>query len=72
MADTSKTGTDWQDEELDAIVAAYFDMLALDAAGQPFVKAHRARLSSLSSANYVDKLADAEQPISLPGSECVV
>ena len=43
MADTSKTGTDWQDEELDAIVADYFAMLALDAAGQPFVKAHRAR-----------------------------
>jgi len=43
VADTSKTGTDWQDEELDAIVADYFAMLALDAAGQPFVKAHRAR-----------------------------
>ena len=43
MADIPKTGTDWQDEELDAIVADYFAMLALDAAGQPFVKAHRAR-----------------------------
>ncbi|MGV9009027.1 DUF3883 domain-containing protein [Brevundimonas sp.] len=27
MADAPKTGTDWQDEELDAIVAAYFSML---------------------------------------------
>lgn len=43
MADASKTGTDWKDDELDAIVADYFSMLALDAAGEPFVKAHRAR-----------------------------
>ena len=43
MTDASKTGTDWRDEELDAIVADYFAMLALDAAGRPFVKAHRAR-----------------------------
>ena len=43
MADTSKIGTDWSDDELDRIVADYFAMLALDAAGQPFVKAHRAR-----------------------------
>ncbi|PZO04867.1 MAG: hypothetical protein DCF29_09665 [Alphaproteobacteria bacterium] len=43
MTDASRTGTDWQDEELDAIVADYFAMLALDAAAQPFVKAHRAR-----------------------------
>ncbi|WP_374597315.1 DUF3883 domain-containing protein [Brevundimonas sp.] len=27
MANAQKTGTDWQDEELDAIVAAYFSML---------------------------------------------
>ncbi|MEE2850799.1 MAG: DUF3883 domain-containing protein [Pseudomonadota bacterium] len=43
MADASKTGTDWKDDELDAIVADYFAMLALDAAGEHFVKAHRAR-----------------------------
>ncbi len=43
MASPAKTGTDWRADELDAIVADYFAMLALDAAGQPFVKAHRAR-----------------------------
>lgn len=43
MADESKFGTDWQDDELDAIVADYFAMLAMDAADQPFVKVHRAR-----------------------------
>lgn len=43
MADASNAGTDWKDDELDAIVADYFAMLALDAAGEPFVKAHRAR-----------------------------
>ena len=36
-------GSNWTDDELDLIVADYFAMLALDAAGQPFVKAHRAR-----------------------------
>lgn len=43
MSNASKTGTDWQDEELNAIVTDYFAILALDAAGEPFVKAHRAR-----------------------------
>ena len=43
MIDPSKTGRDWTDDELDLIVADYFAMLALDATGQPFVKAHRAR-----------------------------
>jgi hypothetical protein len=43
VADPSKVGTDWTAHELDLIVADYFTMLALDAAGQPFVKAHRAR-----------------------------
>lgn len=43
VADPSKVGTDWTADELDLIVADYFAMLALDAAGQPFVKAHRAR-----------------------------
>lgn len=43
MINSSKFGTDWQDEELDAIVSDYFAMLAMDAADQPFVKAHRAR-----------------------------
>jgi hypothetical protein len=43
VIDQSKVGTDWQADELDAIVADYFAMLALDAAREPFVKAHRAR-----------------------------
>lgn len=38
MADESKLGKDWQDDELDAIVADYFDMLAADLAGQRYVK----------------------------------
>lgn len=43
LIDASKIGTDWQDDELDAIVADYFAMLAMDAAGRSFVKVHRAR-----------------------------
>jgi hypothetical protein len=45
MADESKIGTDWQDDELDAIIADYFVMLAADLSGQPYVKArHSAAL----------------------------
>src|SRR5208283_3370312 len=40
-----KIGTNWQDDELDAIVADYFAMLAADLSGQPYVKAqHSAAL----------------------------
>jgi hypothetical protein len=35
------TGVDWTDREIDLIVADYFDMLALELAGRPFVKAQR-------------------------------
>src|ERR1700740_2463879 len=38
MADEAKYGTHWQDDELDAIVADYFDMLAAELSGQPYVK----------------------------------
>jgi len=38
MADESKIGTDWQDDELDAIVADYFAMLEADLSGRPYVK----------------------------------
>ncbi len=38
MADETKSGTHWQDDELDVIVAAYFAMLAADISGQPYVK----------------------------------
>ena len=34
MADESKIGTDWQNDELDAIIADYFVMLAADLSGQ--------------------------------------
>src|SRR6204780_2267812 len=38
MADEAKIGTHWQDDELDAIVADYFAMLAADLSGRPYVK----------------------------------
>jgi uncharacterized protein DUF3883 len=45
MADEAKRGTNWQDDELDAIVADYFAMLAADFSGQPYVKSrHSAAL----------------------------
>ncbi len=39
MADDKVVGTRWQDDELDAIVADYFEMLAAELRGQPYVKA---------------------------------
>ncbi len=43
MADQDKLGTDWGDDELDAIVADYFAMLRAEKTGEPFVKAHHRR-----------------------------
>ena len=43
MTYPSKVGTDWNADEIDAIVAEYFAMLSAQSAGQTFVKAHRAR-----------------------------
>ena len=40
MADQSRMGSDWNAEELDAIVADYFAMLADELAGRPYVKSH--------------------------------
>lgn len=40
MADQSRVGTDWNADELDAIVADYFDMLADEIAGRHYVKSH--------------------------------
>jgi hypothetical protein len=37
------TGSDWSDREIDLIVADYFDMLRLERAGEPYVKAERNR-----------------------------
>jgi Domain of unknown function (DUF3883) len=42
VADQTKIGRDWDDAELDAIVADYFVMLSLEQAGQAYVKSHRA------------------------------
>ena len=39
-ADDAKIGTPWQADELDAIVADYFDMLMAEIVGHPYVKAH--------------------------------
>jgi len=45
MADKSNIGTDWDDDELDLIVADYFAMLAADLSRQPYVKSsHSAAL----------------------------
>ncbi|WP_313004862.1 DUF3883 domain-containing protein [Brevundimonas sp.] len=43
MVDQSKVGTDWQADELDAIVATYFAMLAAELSGRLYVKAHHTR-----------------------------
>src|ERR1035441_10092734 len=43
MADDAKTGADWKNDELDAIVADYFVMLDADIAGRPYVKAEHRR-----------------------------
>lgn len=39
MADETKAGKPWQDDELDIIVADYFNMLAAELSGQEYVKA---------------------------------
>jgi hypothetical protein len=45
VADERKIGTDWKADELDAIVADYFDMLSADLSGRPYVKSrHSAAL----------------------------
>jgi hypothetical protein len=40
LADQEKIGTDWTEDELDLIVADYFDMLRAEQAASPYVKAH--------------------------------
>jgi len=45
MSDEPKRGSNWQGDELDAIVADYFDMLSADLSGRPYVKSrHNAAL----------------------------
>lgn len=43
MADEAKLGTHWQDDELDAIVSDYFDMLEADLSGRPYVKSRHSQ-----------------------------
>jgi len=47
VADEDKAGTPWTGDELDAIVADYFAMLAKDRAGIPYTKAHHNELLRL-------------------------
>ncbi len=45
MDEEEKRGTPWQDDELDAIVADYFVMLAAELSGEPYIKSrHSAAL----------------------------
>jgi hypothetical protein len=43
VAPPDPTGTDWSDQEIDLIVADYFDMLRLELSNLPYVKAERNR-----------------------------
>lgn len=40
LADQEKIGTPWNDDELDAIIADYFDMLDDELSRRPYVKSH--------------------------------
>ncbi len=44
MAQETKSGTDWQDDELDAIVTDYFAMLEADLSRHPYVKSRHSRV----------------------------
>jgi hypothetical protein len=41
MSDFDPTGKDWSQREIDLIIAAYFEMLSLEVAQKPYVKAER-------------------------------
>jgi hypothetical protein len=43
MADEAKSGKHWQNDELDAIVADYFDMLESDLSGRAYIKSQHNR-----------------------------
>lgn len=43
MADEKKIGTPWRDDELDAIVADYFEMLEAELSGRPYVKSRHSK-----------------------------
>jgi hypothetical protein len=44
MAGETKTGTNWRDDELDAIVADYFAMLDADLSGRTYVKSRHSQV----------------------------
>jgi hypothetical protein len=44
MANETKIGTQWKDDELDAIVADYFSMLESDLSGRPYIKSRHSKL----------------------------
>jgi hypothetical protein len=56
MAEETKSGTTWQDEELDLIVADYFAMLAADLSGQAYVKSRH-------SAALMDKIGRSHRSV---------
>lgn len=43
MADEKKIGTPWREDELDAIVADYFEMLEAELSGHPYVKSRHSK-----------------------------
>jgi hypothetical protein len=43
VADERKIGTPWRDDELDAIVADYFEMLEAELSGRPYVKSSHSK-----------------------------
>src|SRR5579871_6215008 len=43
MAEETKSGSIWRDDELDAIVTDYFTMLEADLSGRPYVKSKHSR-----------------------------
>lgn len=43
MADEAKLGKPWRDDELDAIVTDYFDMLSSDLSGTPYIKSQHSK-----------------------------
>ena len=43
MADEAKVGKVWQDDEPDAIVSDYFEMLEVDVSGRAYVKSRHSR-----------------------------
>ena len=43
MSNIDPAGTDWTDDEIDLIVADYFEMLQFERLDEPYVKAERNR-----------------------------